>query len=131
MRRRSSIRSTRVGFYAQLIARDLPWFTDLNGIRTKLVHRGNTVRILTDGSGLDWRLEGADSEDSLPADLLTSLQSLTREMLEFSNDLSLVVATDEQLKSHPQRRPPKIVWVAKIKAASTYPRHALKQSAVK
>jgi hypothetical protein len=90
--------------YAQLITSDLPWFTELNAIRTKLVHRGNTVRIFTDGLGFAWKLDGADSENTPPTDLLTSLQALTRNMLEFSNDLSLLTAPDEQLQSHPQKR---------------------------
>jgi hypothetical protein len=36
--------------------------------------------------------------------LLISLQSLTQGMLSFSNDLSLLVATDEELSNQPQKR---------------------------
>jgi hypothetical protein len=90
--------------YGQLIARDLPWFTELNGVRTRLVHRGNTVWIFTDGLGFLWKLDGAGSDDSPPTDLLTSLQSLTRNMLAFSDNLSLLIATNEELEREPQKR---------------------------
>jgi len=90
--------------YARIIARDFPWFTELNAIRTKLVHRGNTVWIYTEGCGFEWSLNGAGSQIRRGTDLLTSLQSLTRDMLNFSNELSLLVASDEELQSQPEKR---------------------------
>jgi hypothetical protein len=90
--------------YGQLIARELPWFGELNRVRTQLVHRGNTVWIYTDGLGFLWKLDGAGADDRPHTDLLTSLQSLTRDLLAFSNDLSRLIASDEELQHQPQMR---------------------------
>jgi len=75
----------------KLMSSDMPWFTEINAIRTSLVHRGKSVWIYTEGRGFEWALHGGESKISRGTDLLTSLQKLTLGMLNFSDQLADII----------------------------------------
>lgn len=83
----------------RIIAKNLPWFNEINGVRTKLVHRGGKVWIYTDRVGFQWGIRGAErsrrgkSRRTDDPHLMTSLKRLTQEMLTFSEELADAVVT--------------------------------------
>jgi hypothetical protein len=83
----------------RIVAQNLPWFNEINGVRTKLVHRGGSVWIYTDRVKFQWGVHGTGRTPSQRkrsksnGDLLDSLGRLTRKMLSFSAKLADAVTT--------------------------------------
>jgi hypothetical protein len=76
----------------RLVAANLPWFGEINSTRTAFVHRGKKMLVYTDRLTFNW------------GRLIPTFRDLTRAMLDFSERLGLVVATEEERQRHPKRR---------------------------
>jgi hypothetical protein len=112
----------------RVVGRRLPWFEEINSVRTKLVHRGGDIRIYTDRVRFHWGVhlhvppkkphiaqsqpEAGTSTDVIGRPprriidrgyLLTDLQRLTRLVLSFSTRLARCVAKHRGLHSVPRK----------------------------
>src|SRR5260370_3853320 len=70
------------------LARSLPWFDQINGVRTKLVHRGGNVWVYTERTRFEWDIYTAGEGLRRGKDLLSPLGQLTESILEFSTVLA-------------------------------------------
>src|SRR5215470_3840620 len=69
-------------------ARSLPWFDQINGVRTKLVHRGGNVWIYTERTWFEWDIQLAGERLRRGKYLISTLGRLTESMWEFSKVLA-------------------------------------------
>jgi hypothetical protein len=76
----------------RIVARKLPWFSKINSMRTKLIHRGGHVNVLTDRVSFN---EGH---------LISSLSELTHSMLQFSEKLATIVTPESARMENPKKR---------------------------
>lgn len=75
----------------RLLASRLPWFDQINGVRTKLVHRGGDAWVYTERIRFEWDVWIPGHRVSRGKYLLATIQSLTLSMLEFSKVLAEAV----------------------------------------
>jgi hypothetical protein len=95
-----------VDSYQPLIGRHLPWFSEINDVRTKLVHRGALVWVYTERVTFEWDVFSNVPGSKVKREryLLSSLKSLTQEMLGFSEALAAQVETEEERIKQSQKR---------------------------
>jgi hypothetical protein len=86
----------------RFVAVPLPWFDEINGIRTKLVHRGADAWVYTERVTFEWDVRLPGNKVRRGNYLLAMLQRLTRSMLAFSETLGSVVMPMEQLERAPK-----------------------------
>lgn len=119
---------SRIAQEFRFVSRRLPWFEEINTVRTKLIHRGGDIWIYTDRVRFHWSVhlhsfpnksEGARSQphETAPAEptepprprivdrgfLLSDLHRLTKSLLDFSAILARRVAKHERLTSIPRK----------------------------
>lgn len=87
----------------RLVAAEIPWFTEINTVRTKLVHRGGDIWIYTERTCFEWDVSLPGSKVSRGKYLLQSIQQLTRSMLEFSDQLGEVIMARSELNKSPTK----------------------------
>jgi hypothetical protein len=87
----------------KFLATRLLWFEQVNAVRTKLVHRGGDIWIYTDRVHFEWDVSMPGEKVSRGRHLLSTIQFLTRCMLEFSNILAEVVLPRQELQKCPQK----------------------------
>lgn len=93
--------ATRLLVPFRIVAKNLPWFNEINGVRTKLVHRGASVWIYTDRARFQWGIHSGErrkkstSARKRPSNayLLPDIARLTQATLGFSDKLALAVKT--------------------------------------
>lgn len=90
----------RVNKGFEFLATKLRWFNQVNGIRTKLVHRGGDVWVYTDRVRFEWDVQLPGGQFRRGRYLLPLLQTLTTSMLEFSQVLAEVVVPRERLQAY-------------------------------
>jgi hypothetical protein len=81
------------------LTRSLPWFDQINGVRTKLVHRGGNVWVYTERTRFEWDIYSAGEGLRRGKFLLSTLGQLTESMLEFSKVLADVIMPRQELRS--------------------------------
>ena len=79
------------------------WFDQINGVRTKLVHRGGDSWIYTDRARFHWDIMFPGKKVSLGTYLLSMLQRLTASALEISKVLAEAVMPRRQLQRFPEK----------------------------
>lgn len=90
--------------YQLLVGTEMPWFAQINGVRTKIVHRGGDVWVYTERTAFEWDVHLPGAKVSRGTYLLSSLQSLTRAMLNFSELLGAIIASEEDRRKNPKKR---------------------------
>jgi hypothetical protein len=81
------------------LVQSLPWFDQINGVRTKLVHRGGNVWVYTERTRFEWDIYSAGEGLRRGKYLLSTLGQLTGSMLEFSKVLADLVMSPRELRS--------------------------------
>jgi hypothetical protein len=76
----------------QIVASHLPWFDKINSRRTEIVHRGEKPHTYTDRVSFN------------SGRLLLSARELTREMLDFSEELGRIVLPETARERFPEKR---------------------------
>jgi hypothetical protein len=87
----------------KFLASKLPWFDQVNPVRTKLVHRGADIWIYTNRIHFEWDVSMPGEKVGRGRHLLSTLQFLTRCTLEFSSILAEVVLPRHELQKCPQK----------------------------
>jgi hypothetical protein len=94
---------TRVKPEFELITREVPWFGEINGLRTKIVHRGYHAVVYTNRLVFSLGLAPPDLTFDIPrskvklAPMLPLFKRLTFEMLSFSDELANTIAKQRQI----------------------------------
>lgn len=81
----------------------LPWFDQINAVRTQLVHRGGDIWVYTERTSFEWDVMVPGRKVSRNKYLLSTFQKLTLSMLEFSKVLANVVLPQREL-SHFEKK---------------------------
>jgi hypothetical protein len=85
------------------LASNHAWFDQINGIRTKLVHRGGDSWIYTDRARFHWDIMFPGKKVKLGTYLLSLLQRLTGSALEFSKILAESIMPRRTLQQLPRK----------------------------
>lgn len=86
-----------------LLVSRLPWFDQINGVRTKLVHRGGDAWVYTERIRFEWDVWVPGQKVRRGKYLLSTIQSLTLSMLEFSKALAEVVLPGRELQQYEKK----------------------------
>jgi len=87
----------------QILASSLPWFEQINGVRTKLVHRGGDAWVYTERVRFEWDVWVSGQRVRRGKFLLPTIQMLTLSMLEFSKVLAHVVLPKAELQRYEKK----------------------------
>lgn len=75
-----------------LVADALPWFREINSTRTGIVHRGKTMLVYTNRVTFNW------------GQLIATFRDLTQAMLDFSERLGRIVASEKDRQGNSKKR---------------------------
>jgi hypothetical protein len=81
----------------RFISERQPWFDQINGVRTKLVHRGGHVWIYTERVFFEWDVYFPGGRVSRGKYLLQDLKQLTKSTIEFSERLARIIDSENKL----------------------------------
>ena len=90
--------------YREMASTKLWWFDEINGVRTKLVHRGGHIWIYTERVSFIWSVHPPEKTKTRRTSnrLLEALRTLTSSMLKFSAKLAHVIAREKGLSQLPR-----------------------------
>jgi hypothetical protein len=90
--------------YREIASSKLWWFDEINGVRTKLVHRGGHIWIYTERVSFIWSVHPPEKTKTRRTSnrLLEALRTLTSSMLKFSAKLAHVIGRERGLSRLPR-----------------------------